>query len=56
MPLVKVNMLKGKSMENSKCVGLYVDGVERLVGFARVIGFVHDAHMYIYMKFVKNVP
>lgn len=26
-----------KSMENSKCVGLYVDGVERLVGFARVI-------------------
>jgi len=26
-----------KSMENSKCVGLYVDGAERLVGFARVI-------------------
>ena len=26
-----------KSMENSKCVGLYVDDVERLVGFARVI-------------------
>ena len=26
-----------KSMENSKCVGLYVDGVERIVGFARVI-------------------
>ena len=26
-----------KSMENSKCVGLYVDGVERLVGFARII-------------------
>ena len=32
-PVEKIN----KSMENSKCVGLYVDGVERLVGFARVI-------------------
>lgn len=26
-----------KSMENSKCIGLYVEGVEQLVGFARVI-------------------
>ena len=26
-----------KSMNNSKCVGLYVEGVDELIGFARVI-------------------
>ena len=26
-----------KSMDNSKCYGLYVDGVDSLIGFARVI-------------------
>lgn len=26
-----------KSIENSECIGLYVNGVEQLVGFARVI-------------------
>lgn len=26
-----------KSMDNSTCIGLYVDGVEQLVGFARII-------------------
>ena len=26
-----------KSMDNSICIGLYVDGVEQLVGFARII-------------------
>ena len=41
----------------TKSTGNYSDEIKRLKK-ANIMNtiFVHDAHMYIYMKFVKNVP